>query len=111
MTLEDRLKDQLRPVDPGEDFTARVLARVAAEKPAATAPVAGLPPALRRLSAAPRWALAASVLLAVGAGVLLHGHLQRERSASSARQLALALELTSHQLQHLHQRLDRTLPE
>lgn len=101
MSLEERLKRHLRPVDPGAEFADRVLQRLAASKPLAPAP----------RHAAPRWALAASVLLAVGAGVLIHQQREHERGAAAARQLALALEVTSRELETLHQHLDRQRQE
>jgi hypothetical protein len=103
MSLEERLRKHLRPVDPGAEFADRVLQRLAASKPLAPAP------GLRH--AAPRWALAATVLLAVGAGALIHQQREHDRGAAAARQLALALEVTSRELETLHQHLDRQRQE
>jgi hypothetical protein len=105
MSLEERLKKHLQPVDPGADFADRVLQRLSASPGASKT----LAPAPRR--AAPRWALAASVLLAVGAGVLIHQQREHDRGAAAAQQLALALEVTSRELETLHQHLDRQRQE
>jgi anti-sigma-K factor RskA len=94
MDIEKSLQLALRPEEPAPDFTRRVMARVAAESQ------------LRRRA---RWrvplALAASlVVVAVGLGVVQQ---QREtQRLHSARQLALALEITSSQLNQVQQKLN-----
>jgi hypothetical protein len=87
--LEDELRRALRPVDPGEDFTARVLARVASGVPAARS----MP---RRFLWAPV-ALAASL---AAAAVIRHEWLERrEMEGLQARQqLIEALRVTSQKL-------------
>jgi hypothetical protein len=95
MDIEKSLQLALRPEEPSPDFTSRVMARVAAES---------------QLSRRARWrvpaALAASlVLLAVGLGLVQQ---QREvQRLHSARQLAIALEITSSQLNQVQQKLNR----
>jgi len=84
--LEQELRRALRPVDPSPEFTARLLTGLA------IAP--GTRTALRR----PWWrplALAASVVLASGLGVLLYQQQQRERAHA---QLLEALSITSRSL-------------
>ncbi len=84
--LERELRRALRPVDPSPEFTARLLAGLAPARDAATA--------VRR----PWWrpvALAASVVLVSGLGVLLYQHQQRERAHA---QLLEALTITSRSL-------------
>lgn len=104
MELEDRLRRGFRPVDPGDDFADRVLARLDADADAAARPTT-------RRSRAPwhRWALAASLLLAVALGTdAWRDHLHRERGAREAsRQLAQALDITTRQLENVHRRLDQ----
>lgn len=94
MDIEDSLRRALRAEEPPPDFTARVMAKVSAAS-------------LARRRA--RWqlplALAASVaLVAVGVGIV-----QRQREAQrlhSAQQLAIALEITSSQLNLVQQKLN-----
>jgi len=94
--LEDRLRQALRPLDPGEEFTARVLARVAADEgrvpPTDTA--AGRPPPRRRLWVA--LALAASLAAAL---IGIEWRERRELQGLQARQqLIEALRVTSQKL-------------
>jgi hypothetical protein len=94
MDIEDSLRRALRAEEPPPDFTSRVMTRVAVQ------------PQARRHS---RWqvpiALAASLVLVVaGLGIV---HQQREaRRMHSARQLAIALEITSSQLNQVQQKLN-----
>jgi len=95
MDIEESLRRALRAEEPPPDFTSRVMARVAVATQA------------RRRA---RWqlplALAASVVLAVvGLGIV-----QQQREAQrlhSAQQLAIALEITSSQLNQVQQKLNR----
>ena len=108
MNLEDRLRRALRREEPAEDFAERVLARL--ERPAPSA----------RSS---RWALAASVLLAFAVAALVgrnawltHTHrLETEqfqaRNEAASRQLAYALDLTSRELESVHQHLKPRIEE
>jgi negative regulator of sigma E activity len=94
--LDEKLRKALRPVDPGEDFTARVLARIDAE--AASQAVGRIPPAHRpsRFLWLPL-ALAASVVLAVF--VSHEWRAQREQAGIEARNEVLkALRVTSEKL-------------
>jgi len=90
--LERRLRSALGPVDPGEAFAPRVLARIAAE-PADTAPPA-------RAGAVASWlafGLAASVVLAF---FLAHEWQARrlEQGREARRQLIEALRVTDEKL-------------
>src|SRR4029079_10053781 len=96
MDIERSLQAALRPVDPGVDFTAGVMARVAVQQQA------------RRRRA--RWqmplALAASlVVTAVGLTIVMQQR-EEQRIETARWQLALALEITSSQLSQLQQRLN-----
>src|SRR5579862_7002657 len=87
--LERMLRQALRPVDPGEDFTARVLARVAAE-----------PRPLRARLRHAVWiplGLAASVVLVV-AGVYSWNQRQKETGLAARAQVLEALRVTSEKL-------------
>jgi hypothetical protein len=96
--LEEALRRALRPVDPGEQFTARVLARVlarVAQQPHAERPAGPAPDRRRRL-----WlplGLAASLAAAL---ILRHAwHAQRDLQGLQARrQLIEALRVTSQKL-------------
>jgi hypothetical protein len=90
--LERRLRSALGAVDPGEGFTPRVLARIAAE------PAHAAPPA--RAGALVSWltfGLAASVVLAV---LLAHEWQVRrlEQGREARRQLIEALRVTDEKL-------------
>ena len=99
MSLEDRLRHALRRTEPGEDFTAGVLARLDAR--AATPS-----PRLAR-----HWALAACLVVAIGAGLFVQHERTRAQTEAASRQLAYALELTSRELEHVHQHLERKTEE
>jgi hypothetical protein len=96
MTLEQKLGEALRPVDPGPDFTAAVLARVQRAQDQGH----------RRRS---RWqvpvALAASLLVAFAGLALLQQQRDREAALQARQQLLLALSITSEQLNHVQQKL------
>ncbi|RZL91592.1 MAG: hypothetical protein EOP73_28655 [Variovorax sp.] len=97
MNLEDRLRAGLRPVDPGDAFADRVLARLDADG------------GVRRpvpWARAPRFAIAATVLLTFAAGFLVVQQRERQRGADAARQLSVALAVTSSHLDLIHSRLD-----
>jgi hypothetical protein len=98
MDIEKQLEAALRAQDPGPDFTAAVLARLA--RP----PVASARPATRwRLPVS----LAASVLLTLVGAALIERQLQQDRIVMATQQLALALEITSEQLNQVQQKLSR----
>ena len=98
--LESRLRRALRPVDPGEDFTARVMAQVSAT-----------PRNLRtgsQLTARIAVGLAASVIL-VFAGVYEWQQRQKEAGLAARAQVLEALRVTSEKLD-LAYRLINTSP-
>lgn len=101
MSLERRLQQALRPKAPDEDFAARVLARLDAAPAAET----------RRSGSIFHWALAACLVVAVGAGLFVQQERTRVRAETASRQLAYALEITSRELEHVHQRLERKIEE
>jgi hypothetical protein len=89
--LEQELRRALRPVDPSPEFSARLLARLAS--------VRGTARALRRPWLRPM-ALAASVLLISGLGVVEYQQQQRQRAHA---QLLEALSITSRSLDRAYQ--------
>jgi hypothetical protein len=89
--LEQELRRALRPLDPSPEFTARLLGGLAAARDTASA--------VRRPWLRPM-ALAASVLLISGLGVLQYQHQQRERAHA---QLLEALSITSRSLDRAYQ--------
>lgn len=97
--LEKALREALRPVDPGEEFTARVLSRLAAQPQAESARRDGAP---RRALAGRRvWiplALAASLVAAVVLGI---GWYERRevRGLEARRELLEALRVTNQKLE------------
>ena len=88
--LDGRLRQALRPVDPGERFTQSVLSRIASEPEQASS----------RLPGRMRWAsmaLAASIIL--GVLVAQQWQVRRTRAGLEARrQLLEALHVTSDKL-------------
>ena len=105
--LDQELRDALRPVDPGDDFTRAIMARVASP----TATELPRPSALRRFyaRALPRtlsWApaaLAASLLVAI---FVTHENHQQQDIAAGLRarqELLEALRVTSEKLDIAYQ--------
>jgi hypothetical protein len=94
MDIEDSLRRALRVESPPPDFTRAVLARVVASDRA------------RRRA---RWqlplALAASLVVAV-VGLTIFQQQREAQRQQSARQLAIALEITSSRLNQVQQRLN-----
>ncbi len=107
--LEQQLREALGPVDPGEEFTARVLARLAAEPPA----TGGRDPGAVRFRPRRRlWiplALAASL-----AAVIVLGIEWRERrdfeGLEARRELIEALRVTSEKLDLAYRLVNRPAP-
>ncbi len=104
--LERRLREALRPVDPGEDFTARVLARLAAEPAAAAGRGHG---SARLVPGRQLWiplTLAASL---VAAGVLgIQWRERRElRGLEARRELIEALRVTNQKLDLAYRLVNR----
>lgn len=99
MNLEDRLRGALAPLPRSPDVADAVLGRLAR---------AARPP----MRAVPRWALAASIVLAfVGGAVALRGHQELRDRQAAANQLAHALEITSRELGVVQERVNRHLQE
>lgn len=98
MDIEKQLGNALRAQDPGTAFTAAVLAKLAREQAVGT-------------RAAPRWrlpvSLAASIVMTVAGAWLIERQLQQDRVVLASQQLALALEITSEQLNEVQQKLSR----
>jgi negative regulator of sigma E activity len=91
--LERDLRRALRPVEPGSEFTERLLARVTGERRAITN--------IRHPWLRPM-ALAACVLLALGLGVRVYEYRQRERAVRAHAELIEALAVTSRSLDHAY---------
>jgi anti-sigma-K factor RskA len=93
--LEKRLQRMLRPVDPGDDFTRRVMSRVGEEEQR----VAVRPHPWRtrgaRRSARVAVAVAASIVLVA---VCLYGWQQREKGIVARNQVIEALRVTNDKL-------------
>jgi hypothetical protein len=97
--LEERLRSALRPIDPGEEFTARVLARVAREGERGREIVNVT--AHRRWRPRMHWisvALAASLVLAVVGVRMWHESSERAAGLEAREQLREALRVTSEKL-------------
>lgn len=105
--FDNTLRKALRPVDPGEDFTARVLARVAAEGGAGGA--SAVPPVRKGRRFVLPVALAASLILAV---VSVHAWKVREKEEGLAArdQVMEALRVTSEKLDLAYQTVNSPAP-
>ena len=106
--LDNTLRKALRPVDPGESFTARVMAQVAAEGESGRASAA---PASRRVSRSV-WlpaALAASLVLVVF-GVHKWNVRQEEAGLAARDQVIEALRVTSEKLDLAYQTVNSPAP-
>ena len=106
--LDNTLRKALRPVDPGEEFTARVLARAAEEGARGDAVT---PPSPRRV---PRFIWAPAALAASVALVVVVAHVWRERQEEAglaARdQVMEALRMTSEKLDLAYEIVNRPAP-
>ncbi len=108
--LNDRLRAALRPVDPGESFTEKVLARIASEPPGIPSLIArsgSLPSSMgRTLARAVRayalsWQSAAAVVTVVAVGLLVTHEWRAQRvedGLEARRQVMEALRVTSEKL-------------
>lgn len=107
--LEKKLSQALRPVDPGEAFTARVLARVAGETRSTVTSVAVRVPTISSRFGWLPAALAASAVLAI---VVTHEwRAQREQAGIVARdQVIEALRMTSKKLDLVYQAVNEPPP-
>lgn len=102
--LDQHLRRALRPVDPGDEFTRAVMARVASQKVTDIGHARVRPRvASRTLPWAPA-AIAASLLIAI---VMTHQHRQREENIAQGQrareELLQALRVTSEKLDIAYQ--------
>lgn len=102
--LEQDLRRALRPVDPGDEFTRAVMARVAAQK---VIDIRRAPTRARFSSRALPWApaaIAASLLVAI---LMTHQHRQQEENIAQGQrareELLQALRVTSKKLDIAYQ--------
>jgi hypothetical protein len=96
--LESRLRDALRPVEPRKEFSAQLLARIAAES---RRPAPGRASRARGFRSSPWWlaaGLAASLFVAVGVQHHRSELDQRERGLEARRQVIEALRVTNQKL-------------
>jgi hypothetical protein len=111
--LERRLRSAMRPVDPGEDFCERVLARIEASAPeyavaSGDAPIVRITPRVRPHTLA-RWgslSLAACVIAGIG---LMHWRqeVQQQRGLQASEQLLQAMNIVSAQLNDVRASVSR----
>jgi hypothetical protein len=99
--FDEQLRRALRPVDPGEDFTARVLAQICANP-------RNLRARWRRAAWIPA-ALAASLLLLI-AGVYEWQQQQKEAGLAARAQVLEALRVTSQKLDLAYRAINTSRP-
>jgi hypothetical protein len=96
--IESRLRAALRPVEPSDDFTRSLVARVTADQGTQS----NRQQIGRRRSKAPAWwltaSVAASLLIVVGIQHHLQGQREREGGLEARRQVIEALRVTSQKL-------------
>ena len=97
MDIEKELAAALRAQDPGTAFTANVLQRVE------QAPLAAKPRRAWRVPAS----LAAGVLLIFSSALLIERQVEQHRIAVAGDELAMALAITSQQLNDVQRMLSR----
>jgi hypothetical protein len=100
--LDSRLRDALRPVEPRKEFSAQLLARVAAAAPGPVAPAPARAPRRSGPRSSPWWlaaGLAASLLIAIGVQHHRSELDQRERGLEARRQVIEALRVTNQKLE------------
>jgi negative regulator of sigma E activity len=113
--LDNKLRNALRPVDPGEDFTARVLARVAAEEGRSSLDETRITPQTRAVGIRSgrfwQWVGSLAATFAVAAVVAYQWKAHRERAGLEAREQVLeALRVTSEKLDIAYQIVNSTPP-
>ena len=106
--LESQLRKALRPVDPGEGFTSRVLARAAAEDAQGNPGAPPSPGKLRRFIWLPAAVAASLVLVAVVTHLLRER--QQERGLAARDQVMEALRVTSAKLDLAYKIVNRPAP-
>ncbi len=89
--FEDELRNALSRRDPGDDFTAQVLARVNERKSRQRPPW---------LSFTWQLAWAAALLLVLVSGLAYRQHLREQKGQEAKRQLLMAMQIAGS---HLHQ--------
>jgi hypothetical protein len=96
--IESQVRAALRPVEPTEDFSERLLARVMAERPVQAKPRRLLAESARPLAWWLTSSLAACLILAVG--IQQHAQQQRLRQSGleARREVLEALRVTSQKL-------------
>jgi hypothetical protein len=98
--FEDQLRRALERKDPAPDFSARVMARVSAQR---------RPRAIASWFQWPAWtaaAIAASLLLAsTGLDLERRQHVARAQGEEARAQLIQAMEITSAQLNKIHKKV------
>ena len=108
--LENQLRNALRPVDPGEGFTARVLARVAEEPQRDGNAVVEGPIARRRSLLVWLPAAVAASLVAVVAVTHVWRTRQEEAGLAARDQVMEALRVTSDKLDLAYQIVNSPAP-
>jgi hypothetical protein len=108
--FEQELRRALRPVDPGDDFTRAVMARIQSPNVVDLPRVRAQPKLHRALPWAPA-AAAASLLVAI---VMTHQHRKEEQELAEGmrarEELLLALRVTSEKLDIAYQVVHTTNP-
>jgi len=97
--LESRLRAALRPVAPGDEFTQKLIARVAADRRSPSK----APSARGRSAKSSAWwlsaSMAASLLVAAGIQHQVQERRERERGLEARREVIEALRVTSQKLE------------
>ena len=101
--MHDELRDALRRVEPPAGFAERVLRR-AAEQPAPPS----RPPVVSATQAVSRWAIAATVVAAIGGSLWYRADERRKQEGEEARrQVLLSLSIAANKLQSIEMKVNR----
>jgi len=108
--MDDELRDALRRVEPPAGFAGRVLERVRHEDIRLKADTAGRATGRSRVSiqASPlvRWAIAATVLAAIGGGAWYRVEEHRREGEAAKRQVLMSLNIAGSKLRSVQMKIN-----
>jgi hypothetical protein len=104
--MHDELRDALRRVDPPAGFADRVL-RAAQTQPGSPKPAPSRSPVVLATQAVSRWAIAATVVAAIGGGLWYRAEERRKQEGEEAkRQVLLSLNIAGSKLREVAMKIN-----
>ncbi|HEY0309145.1 MAG TPA: hypothetical protein VGB94_13365 [Acidobacteriaceae bacterium] len=110
--FEQQVREGLRAGEAPVGFADRLMQRIAEREAAAKKPVVLKMPKPKFWQAnAQKWAIAATLLAVAGGGAVFQQKLEQRRAERAAgeqatKQVMLALQITSNQLQHVNEKIN-----